>query len=117
MNKFIIISLLIFLSSCTTKLEHQNMLQSWVGHKETDILDAWGTPTKHYETAGVKYLTWSNNSSFVMPGNAYTTYGYGTATTSYTPSIPINLNCDITMIIKEGIIVSGKSKGNNCYDF
>ena len=52
-----------------------------------------------------------------MPGNAYTTYGYGAATTSYTPSIPINLNCDITMIIKEGIIVSGKSKGNNCYDF
>ncbi len=33
------------------------MLQSWVGHKETDILDAWGTPAKHYETDGVKYLT------------------------------------------------------------
>ncbi len=52
-----------------------------------------------------------------MPGNAYTTYGYGTATTSYTPSILINLNFNITMIIKEGIIVSGKSKSNNCYDF
>ena len=93
------------------------MLNSWVGQKELDLLDAWGTPTKHYATDGIKYLTWSNNTSFVMPGNAYTTYGYGTAYTSYTPSIPVNLNCDITMVIKDKKVSSWRYKGNNCYDF
>ena len=138
MKKLFLIFSVVMLSSCYTKQEHQEMLQSWVGHDKAKIIDVWGPPTSYYEADGAKYLTWSNSSG-VMPSKAYNTYGYETATTplyitqtggdestpsgtmsapdplAFSPSMPTKLYCDTTMMVTDGLVVSVTSKGNNCY--
>ena len=58
---------------------------------------------------------------FITSGviSSYATYDYyGNAYTS--PGMPpmlITSNCDITMILEDGLVTSWKYKGNSCYDY
>ena len=111
MKNLVIILFVILLSSCTTKQEHESKLESWIGAKESVLIDQWGTPTSHYKTDdGKKYLTWKNSSQ-VMVGGYDWGYGYKSS------PILVTSNCDITMILEKGIVTSWKYKGNNCYDY
>ena len=116
-----ILLLLFVVSSCITKLDHETKLNSWIGAKESVLIDQWGTPTNHYKTDdGKKYLTWKNSSQSMIGGiSGYTTYDYyGNAYTS--PGMPpmlVTSNCDITMILEDGLVTSWKYKGNSCYDY
>ena len=113
--KYIILTLLtIILSSCATQIELENSLESWVGSSELDLIDAWGPPTRHYATDDLKYLTWDNRTQYVIPGGSY---DYGNGYVHNTPAMLENLNCDVTMIIKDKRISSWRYEGNNCYDF
>ena len=112
MRNLLVTLLLVFIvSSCTSKLDHEKVLESWMGAKESALIDKWGTPTSHYKTDdGKKYLTWKNSSQAMIGGN----YGYGN---SYIPPTRVTSNCDITIILEDGIVISWKYKGNNCYDY
>ena len=110
MRNLLVTLLLVFIvSSCTSKLDHEKVLESWMGAKESALIDKWGTPTSHYKTDdGKKYLTWKNSSQAMIGGN----YRY-----SSMPPTLVTSNCDITMILEDGIVTSWKYKGNNCYDY
>ena len=111
--KIFLVSLFLFfiVSSCTSKLDHEKTLNSWIGSKESTLVEQWGTPSNFYKTDdGKKYLTWKNSSQSLI-GGGYN-YGYG-----YNYPILITSNCDITMIIEKGIVTSWRYKGNNCYDY
>ena len=48
MRNLLVTLLLVFLvSSCTSKLDHEKVLESWIGAKESALIDKWGTPTNH----------------------------------------------------------------------
>ena len=122
MRNLLVLLLLVFLvSSCTSKLDHEKVLESWIGAKESALIDKWGTPTNHYKTDdGKKYLTWKNSSQAIVGGYAPTvsTDYYGNVYSSGgMPPILVTSNCDITMILEDGIVTSWKYKGNNCYDY
>ena len=108
MRNLLVTLLLVFIvSSCTSKLDHEKVLQSWMGAKESVLIDQWGTPTSHYKTDdGKKYLTWKNSSQAMIGGN-----------NAYSSPILVTSNCDITMILEDGIVTSWKYKGNSCYNY
>ena len=110
MKRLMALLFVILLVSCTSRQDHEDTLNSWIGHNENKLLESWGTPSKHYSTKDTKYLTWENRSQQMFGGyNAY----YGTYTTPYM----INYKCDITMIIKDDKVSSWRYEGNNCYDY
>lgn len=112
--------LLVILSGCTTKQEHEDMLSSWYGSSESDLIASWGVPTSFYELDGKRYLTYSSSSQAVVGGTpARTTYDYyGNAYTSGgTPAILVTSNCTIIMVIENGVINEWRYESNNCYDF
>jgi hypothetical protein len=110
----------IMLSGCTTKQEHEDMLSSWYGSTEKQLVDSWGVPTSFYELDGKRYLTYSNSSQAMIGGTPpTTTYDYfGNAYTSG-GSAPylVTSNCSITMVVENGVINEWRYEGNNCYDF
>ena len=120
---FIIPLVLLFslvLSSCTTKQEHEDMLSSWYGSTEKQLVDSWGVPTSFYELDGKRYLTYSNSGQAMVGGTEPTTIsdGYGTEFTSPgMPPILVTYNCTIIMVVENGVIKEWRYKGNNCYDF
>ena len=108
------------LSGCTTKQEHEDMLSSWFGSTEKQLIDSWGVPTSFYELDGKRYLTYSNSSQAMVGGTApTTTYDYfGNAYTSGgMPPILVTSNCSITMVVENDVINEWKYEGNSCYDF
>ena len=121
MKKLVLILFIFIVASCTSKQEHESKLDSWIGVKESVLIDKMGTPTSHYKTDdGKKYLTWKNSSQSLVGGYAPTvrTGLYGkTYTSGGMPPILVTKNCDITMILEKGIVTSWKYKGNNCYDY
>ena len=55
MRNLLITLILVFLvSSCTSKLDHEKVLESWMGAKESALIDKWGTPTNHLKLMMVK---------------------------------------------------------------
>ena len=110
---------LLFLSGCITKAEHEDTLNSWLGSTEQEIVSSWGPPNGFYESVDVRYLTWSNNSQSMVGGYGSYSYTdlYGNVYTS--PGVPptiVNNSCDITMKVMNEVIVSWSYEGNNCYD-
>ena len=120
---FLISIVVLLVAGCTTKLEHENILNSWLGSQESDIVASWGPPDGFYEDGEKRYLTWSESSTSVIAGTPSQTttsnhYGYvSTWRTQGTAPIVVNSNSSITMIIEEGVISSWSYKGNSCYDF
>ena len=111
------------IAGCTTKQEHEAILNSWLGSTEKDIVTSWGPPDGFYEVEHQRYLTWKYSSTVVIPGtpsNTKTTnYGnyVSTWTTPGRPPVVVDSNCSITMIVQFDAIVSWSYKGNSCYDF
>ena len=54
---FILILFIFIVASCTSKKDHEANLNSWIGLSENKLLNVWGTPSKHYATKDLKYLT------------------------------------------------------------
>jgi len=118
-----VISLFIFLflfTSCVTKKEHEDTLNSWLGSTEGAIVASWGVPSSFYEANGLRYLTWSNVSQGMIGGTpSYTSTDYFGNVYSYPGTAPILVTntCNITMTVENDVIIDWRYEGNNCYDF
>lgn len=120
----IIISFILFslvsLSGCVTRQDHENNMSSWLGASEEMLVDTWGPPSNFYETSNKKYLTWKSSSQTLVGGYPPTItidyFGKVHSSGGMSPTL-VTLNCDITMIIKDGVVDGWRSEGNNCYDF
>ena len=120
-KKLLLILIIFVISSCTTRQEHEASLNSWIGAKESLLIEKWGTLTSHYKTEdGKKYLTWKNSSQALVGGYAptiSTDYFGNVYSSGGMPPILVTSNCDITMILTNGLVSSWSYKGNNCYDY
>ena len=103
---------------------YKDIVYSWIGQKETELVRAWGPPDSTYEVKGMKYLTYNSNRNIFIPGATptYTTTVIGN--TAYTnsyggySSMNIAKKCKTTFEIKKlksfNSITAVKYSGNDC---
>jgi hypothetical protein len=118
---FFSLSAILTLSACVTSEQFEETLNSWVGHSEQTLIEAWGPPSSYYQSGSMKYLTYSNQGSITLPGTQptyrSTVIGNQIYTNAYGGSAPttINLSCQKTFTIKNDFVTSWSYKGNGCY--
>ena len=122
MNKLLILLLSVFLINCSTQKGYVEILDTWIGATEEELVQKWGVPSGQYNKSdGGKLLSFSSNRTIVLPGSSST---YGTISplgtlnlnTYGTPATPIGLYCETTFdISSSGVILGYSFKGNDCY--
>ena len=116
----LLIALAFIVSGCATAAKFQKNMDSWINQPESQLLSQYGPPHRVYESGGVKYLTYGNSRTAVIPGTnptyQSTVVGNTVYTNSYggTPAVPVNLSCDITFEVVNGYINRVTWRGNNC---
>jgi hypothetical protein len=108
---------LIALSACATVERYEAMLNTWNGQPERALVSSWGTPTRVYESGGVKWLTYVNTETTNVAGSApsykkndkgeWVPIG-GTQAHSYTTT------CETTFEIEGGVVKRWRHKGDGC---
>ncbi|HHM5293883.1 TPA: hypothetical protein ACRMRV_006294, partial [Pseudomonas aeruginosa] len=108
------------LAGCATTAKYENVLNSWVGSSEIDLIRAWGPPQQAYNSGESRFITYTNSSNIYMPGvsPSYTTTYYGntayTTSSGGSPAQNIPLSCTTTFELKNGVILSWQWQGNHC---
>ena len=93
----------------------QTYLNQFVGRSETDLVLALGVPNRTYETAGVKYLAFEDRRVEVIPGAPMSGFGpYGGWGMGGFPPQVINLACETTVAVAEGVVRGFTLRGNAC---
>jgi len=121
MKKSVILTaILIFLAGCATRANYENVLNSWVGATELDLVRKWGVPQQFYETSGRKFLVYSSSRNMILPGSppSYTQTVVGnTIYKNRVGGIPdqyIELNCKTTFELENEKVLSWRWQGNDC---
>ncbi len=126
MRKLLFTNLLLFctiLIGCATTENFEKKLNIYVGKTETQLVAGEGIPTSMYENEGIRYLTYSQTESGVIPGtppNVSTTYIAGkayTRTTGGTQAIGYTNTCLVTFTIVNKIVTTYQYKGNSCRSY
>lgn len=113
-------SLFLFIAGCSTTEDFEKKLASWVGSSERELISTWGPPHRAYESGNTKYLTWNQSGAMTLPGTqptySTTVIGNTAYTNAYggTPPTTINLNCETTFEVQDGVISGWRWQGNNC---
>ena len=108
------------LSACATTANYEEILNSWVGAEEVDLIRKWGPPQQSYETGGRKFLAYSSRRNVYLPGTApsYQTTVIGNTAYSNpvggTPGYNIGMACVTTFELANNKIVSWQWRGNDC---
>ena len=116
MNKLVILfGMILLIGGCAANEPREptraspsvdEIMQSWVGSSEAQLIQTWGIPDSTYSTGGVKFITYEANSQRDV----------------YKPTLggerrfagTVYLNCEQTFQIVNGIITNYNWKGNNC---
>lgn len=108
---FALLAICIFLSACGIAKTNQ-IMTSWVGKTQNELIGEWGAPDKVYEDGSNKVLVYSETRHGSMPGTAvamplgsgaYVVQGYGGGPTQY--------QAKRTFWIKDGVITKTAWKG------
>ncbi len=112
---------LIALASCVPTVEgYQQLVNSWKGGTEQQLITKWGVPDKSFRSGGNHYISYVQRGNVYVPGTqpTYTTTVYGNTayTNSYggTPGRNIATYCETTFVLANGLIKDVTFKGNNC---
>jgi hypothetical protein len=111
---------LILLAGCAARANYENVLNSWVGATELDLVRKWGVPQQSYETGGRKFLVYSSSRNMILPGSppTYTTTVVGnTVYKNRVGGIPdqyMELNCKTTFELENEKVLSWRWQGNDC---
>ncbi len=133
MKKFSILFLTI-LVGCATTAGYEQMLTTWVGSSESNLISSWGPPENIYALDdGGKVLTYINKRNVQIGGytttKPVTTYSngnisgdinanYNSTSTTYmqttTPVQNINMSCSTRFTFRNGVVQAWAWQGNDC---
>ncbi len=117
MYRLVVILLAGLLTGCVDQLAaRQARFAQFVGHSEADLVRQMGVPNRTYETEGVKFLAFvEGRVELLQPLPAYP-YGppywawYGGG---WPPQV-VNLTCETTFAVAQGVVQSFTMRGNAC---
>lgn len=110
------------LAACATADKYEEVLDTWLGSSEAEIVSAWGPPASVYQAPdGTRILTYQRGGSVRMPGTPATYQTTRVGNTAYTtqtggsPGYDIQLSCRTNITVgADGRISSWSFQGNNC---
>ena len=118
MRRLALLILALLLEGCVNQLaQRQAFLNQFVGHTDSELVQQLGVPTRTYETGDTTYLAYNESRVQIVPALpaygpgpwwAYGSYGGGLA-----PQV-INLTCETTFAIADGVVKSYTLRGNAC---
>jgi len=79
---------------------YESILNTWVGHSETELIGSWGQPNGIYQSGIYQYLTYSGGR------NLYYMNGY---------VLPVG--CTTTFTVSNGVILTWGFEGNACKSY
>ena len=62
-----------WLAGCATTGNYEDMLKTWVGRSEDELVQAWGPPSSVYQSANAKYFTYARSKTCGAGNDAITT--------------------------------------------
>jgi hypothetical protein len=103
------------IAGCVDRLAaRQAYLGQFVGQPEAVVVQQLGVPTRNYETGGVKYLAYSERRIDIIPTfPSYSPFFTGWYGGGFPPQV-IELQCETTFEVAEGIVKSFTLRGNAC---
>jgi len=75
---------------------YKEILNTWLGSLEDNLITKWGIPDSTYQTQNKKYLKYKEENNFIIQGNSYHFY------------------CNTIFVIEYGMIVDWSFEGNKC---
>lgn len=125
---------LIVISGCATTENYENILATWIGNSESQLVSKWGPPkTVYQESSNSKIFTYSRDRNVQLGGYQVSTpvttrtngniYGdvnasYNSTSTTYvqstTPIQNISMNCTTRFTITNGYVKYWSWEGNDC---
>ncbi len=117
MRRVILLMLVVLLAACVNQLAaRQAYFSQFVGHSEADLVQQIGVPSRTYETGGVKYLAYTERRVDILQG--FPAYGYGGPYWGWYgggfPPAVVNMTCEVTFTVFDGIVRSFVLRGNAC---
>lgn len=111
-----VLVLAVLLAGCVNRLaQRQAFLAPFIGQPESVLVQRLGVPDRTYQTQGVKYLAYTESRVDILPGAPmmmgppwWGWYGGGF------PPQAVNLVCDTTFAVSDGIVRSYTLRGNAC---
>jgi hypothetical protein len=115
MYRVVLLLLIGLLAGCVNQIAaREARLRPFIGQPESVLVQQLGVPSRTYETAGVKYLAYDEQSIDVVPGfpnyNPYFTGWYGGG---FPPQV-VELRCETTFEVADGTVRSFNLRGNAC---
>jgi hypothetical protein len=114
-RRLLLISIvLLFISGCKTTDGYKQIMQTWMGATELELIKTIGPPSSTYTSNGVKFLVYDR--SYTTKKSYYTDYdfdSYGGSGYSY-PVGGNTYSCKTTYELEDGIVTNVKWVGNNC---
>jgi hypothetical protein len=114
MRHAVLILSLIALGGCADQLAvRQAQLAPFVGGSEANLVQQMGVPTRTYEAQGMKFLAYDQGSVEVIPGYPYGPPYWGWSGGAFPPQV-VNLVCETTFTVADGVVRSFVLRGNAC---
>jgi hypothetical protein len=60
-------------AGCATTANYEDLLKTWVGRSEDELVKDWGAPSSVFQAASSKYYTYVRNKSCYSGKDSYTT--------------------------------------------
>jgi len=108
----------LILAACATEENYRKIMDTWVGAPESRLVDKMGPPTGFYERDGARYLTYTRQSTRLIPGTPPkigTNYVTGEAETyGGTDPYTVTDTCATTFLVEKGVVTRYQYRGNDC---
>jgi hypothetical protein len=106
------IASVIVLASCATTADYKDVLGSWAGAPEAELVRDWGRPLQSYEAGGRKFIVYESRRTLHLPGTAPIYTSAGPAGGS--PAMDVEMSCTTTFELANSKVISWSYKGNDC---
>ena len=121
-TKMLLAVAIVGLVGCYTTEKYQQIVESFVGSLESELVSKWGVPDKIFESGGIRFLEYNWQRRVHTPGvppSYQTTCDFvGCNTNSYggVPATTIEYHCTTVFKINiaDDTVVGWRFKGNNC---
>jgi len=113
-NTRLAIASAVVLASCATTTDYKNVLSSWAGAPEVELVRGWGRPMQSYEAGGRKFIVYESRRTVHLPGTAPIYTSAGPAGGS--PAMDVEMSCTTTFELADAKVISWAYKGNDCGD-